>query len=253
MIVTITEKLTRLTKGKNKAELARRAGLKPTTISDYIAKEYAPRSDIALKMARALEVPVDWLIDDAQDWPPPPQQSVSALSTEDLAHELGRRMRPVGTEMFIGINRAQRADWVATAKLLLSTEIDAPLPSKVRRLIELPGELGTLRRHLRHYDPRFVVGEDTPPELAKDVQRTFETGIMDLLIWHRNLDDYQRGYRQAAALAGLFLEPTEYRPEWFAEIFAQTKAKIAAELAALPSEKPALPPSLSRKRDHKQR
>ena len=68
--MTITEKLRRLGEDANKSRIGRRCGLGATTISNYIARGALPRCDIALKMARAFHVSVDWLIDDQQDWPP---------------------------------------------------------------------------------------------------------------------------------------------------------------------------------------
>ena len=65
-----TEKLRRLTRDMNKSRIARRAGLSTTAITDYLSKRYAPRADTALRLARVLNVSLEWLIDDAQSWPP---------------------------------------------------------------------------------------------------------------------------------------------------------------------------------------
>lgn len=68
--MTFTEKLARLTEAYHKNRLSRRCGLPSTAITDYINKGTTPRSDNALKIARALGVSVEWLIDDEQEWPP---------------------------------------------------------------------------------------------------------------------------------------------------------------------------------------
>lgn len=73
-----TEKLRLLTDGQNKARIGRCSGLGTTTISNYIAKGSMPRADIAVKMASALNVPIDWLCDDDRDWPPPSSTEPSA-------------------------------------------------------------------------------------------------------------------------------------------------------------------------------
>lgn len=235
--MTFTTKLEKLTADRDKRQTSVAAGLPATAISNAIAKGHTPRSDTALRLARAMDVPVEWLIDDEQDWPPPKQQSIASLSTEELTHELGRRMQSVGIEMLILIHRAWQVDWVSLAKVLLAADVNAPLPAKVQKLIEIPGQLNSLERHFRHYDPEFTVGDDAPAELLKEVKSPAEFGMIELMIWHRNFDD-TRGYRQAASLAGLFLAPPEYRPPWFAENVAHTKAEAAAALAALPPEKP---------------
>lgn len=68
--MTLHQKLERLTRDMNKAAVARRVGLKATTISDYLRYRWMPRADIAFKFAIALGVSADWLLDDAKGWPP---------------------------------------------------------------------------------------------------------------------------------------------------------------------------------------
>ena len=69
-MLTFTEKLKRLMEEQNKAQIARRAGLSPTAIHDYLTRGYMPAADSALRLARALGVGVEWLVDSEQDWPP---------------------------------------------------------------------------------------------------------------------------------------------------------------------------------------
>jgi transcriptional regulator with XRE-family HTH domain len=68
--MTFTEKLSRLVADRNRAAVARNAGLPPNAVSDYVNKGYTPRADTAFRLARALNVSVDWLLDDQQGWPP---------------------------------------------------------------------------------------------------------------------------------------------------------------------------------------
>ena len=96
--VTFAEKLAKLTEDDNKSKVAAKAGLPPTAISDYINKGNIPRSDKALALAKALRVPLEWLVDDAMDLPVPPElkpaaPSASMLSDDDLLFELARRYR----------------------------------------------------------------------------------------------------------------------------------------------------------------
>jgi hypothetical protein len=66
----INDKLKFLFAEINKAKAARSVGLPVSTISSYIAQGSMPRADIALKIARASGVSLEWLVDDAQGMPP---------------------------------------------------------------------------------------------------------------------------------------------------------------------------------------
>jgi len=68
--MTFTEKLRRLTEDRIKTKICRRAGLSANAINDYVSKGYLPRIDTAVRLAKALEVSVSWLIDDTKEWPP---------------------------------------------------------------------------------------------------------------------------------------------------------------------------------------
>jgi transcriptional regulator with XRE-family HTH domain len=68
--MTFAEKLRAVSEGVNKARAGKAAGMRSTTISNYIATRSIPRADIALKLARALGVSLEWLVDDAQGMPP---------------------------------------------------------------------------------------------------------------------------------------------------------------------------------------
>jgi len=138
IFVRITEKLRRLTEDKNKAEVARKAGLKATMISDYISKEYVPRADIALKMARALQVPLEWLVDDAQDWPPPKpkeQPSVRDIADSELLREVATRERHAILEFYEAAEGAESIDWKRATEELESLQAADPLPDRVQQAI----------------------------------------------------------------------------------------------------------------------
>lgn len=68
--MTFADKLQKLLEDRSKPKVARRAGISPTAVYEYISKRYIPRAPVALNLARALNVSVEWLIDDEQGWPP---------------------------------------------------------------------------------------------------------------------------------------------------------------------------------------
>ena len=90
------QKLRQLRKGRPYAEVARAADCSPPTIRQI---EGGTRQDPSFRtiarLAKYYEVPLDWLADDSQKWPPPltPQQKAedivrAALTKEGLAGEL---------------------------------------------------------------------------------------------------------------------------------------------------------------------
>lgn len=68
--MTITQKLKRLCEDRNRSAVARRAGIRPVILHRCIRTNQKPRYDTAVKIAHAIGVSVDWLLDDAKDWPP---------------------------------------------------------------------------------------------------------------------------------------------------------------------------------------
>jgi transcriptional regulator with XRE-family HTH domain len=64
------EKFQRLMEDRNQAAVARRAGITRMAVAGYLAGAYAPRTKTAVRLARALNVEISWLIDDSATWPP---------------------------------------------------------------------------------------------------------------------------------------------------------------------------------------
>ncbi|HUO07065.1 MAG TPA: helix-turn-helix transcriptional regulator [Phycisphaerae bacterium] len=67
--MTLHEKLERLTETANRSAVSRKAGLPATTLNSMLARHSMPTVDTIVKLARALEVDVAWLIDDQKMWP----------------------------------------------------------------------------------------------------------------------------------------------------------------------------------------
>ncbi|HEX4055988.1 MAG TPA: helix-turn-helix transcriptional regulator [Tepidisphaeraceae bacterium] len=120
--------------------MARKADLPPNAVSDYINKNYLPRVDTALALARALNVPLDWLADDRQDWPPPAKwDAYAAENLPDglLMREVCRRLRLASLDIKDLIEKAERVDWVSISKLILEQPEGSPLPPSIAPEIDL--------------------------------------------------------------------------------------------------------------------
>lgn len=124
------EKLRRLTAETSKARVAKAAGLPSAAISNYLSKRQMPRGDNALSLARALDVPLDWLLDDAKGWPPPENKrpAVTDLTDDELMLEVARRHRLAVLHFLNLCDRAAKVDWKGVAEQLAELPPDAELP-----------------------------------------------------------------------------------------------------------------------------
>lgn len=78
------DKLLKLVASEPIAKVARRAKVSPSTISNLVNRGSIPRADNALLLARALNVPLEWLVDDLQGWPPPPPNAGPLEQAQEL-------------------------------------------------------------------------------------------------------------------------------------------------------------------------
>lgn len=100
--MVLYEKLRRLLaeKGWPQAELARKASVCPSNLSNIFHRANNPQLSTALRIARALDVPLEWLADDAQEWPPPkPGCPVDQL--KNLLQLAFRDIMPVATATIV--------------------------------------------------------------------------------------------------------------------------------------------------------
>jgi transcriptional regulator with XRE-family HTH domain len=105
------DKLSQLAADENKARLSRAAGLPPNAINDYINKGHRPGIDNALALAKVLKVPLEWLVNDAAEWPPPESNSghqASLVSDRELMLEVARRHRLELVRTLEAVEIAQR-------------------------------------------------------------------------------------------------------------------------------------------------
>ena len=157
------EKLAQLTDGKNKQRIGRDAGLPPTAISDYIAKNHIPRADTALKLARALKVPLEWLVDEAQEGPPPsasnssPESILPNIPFGPLIRELARRYRLDALDVRQKLHDARKVDWSKVFADVQALPADAPISRELTRHLKLAEEvtIGVLTTTTR-YDIRLA-------------------------------------------------------------------------------------------------
>ena len=113
--MNFTEKLKRASADLNKSKAGERVGLKADTISSYITKKAIPRLDTAVKIARALSVPLEWLADDSQDWPPP-QPSPALPAVLDDPARLADLLDLLGVAMNLAARQLRQSPGQAKAK-----------------------------------------------------------------------------------------------------------------------------------------
>ena len=127
--MTVGEKLKRLTEGKNRAEIARRADVPAQSLTNYVVRETEPSASAALKLARALEVDLAWLVDDSADWPPPKlteAKSIRSFTDRELMAELAHRQRLNELDLLQSVDAARRLNWRAALAELKAAS--GPLP-----------------------------------------------------------------------------------------------------------------------------
>ena len=113
-----------------------------------------PRADIALKLARAAGVPLEYLLDDSLD-APPPKDALTALSTAELKAELGKRMfQNIADRWLSDLKRAEETDWIEVGLLLCDSDPRKDIPANLEIAL-LPLKLNGLIDDLRQFDPRF--------------------------------------------------------------------------------------------------
>jgi transcriptional regulator with XRE-family HTH domain len=145
--------------GLNKARAARDASLPESTISSYLSKRASlPRIDIAVKIAKALRVPVEWLGDESQDWPPPVLEpdTLFLASDHELLVEVARRFRLVAVRLYDELERAKEIDWTRIAAEILKVPLDEKIPQNLQRTARIPHTISALAEEVIRFDPSLV-------------------------------------------------------------------------------------------------
>lgn len=177
--MTFHEKLRRRVQEKigNKAKAARDAGLPESTISSYLSKHASlPRIDIALKIARAIDVPLEWLADDSKDWPPPKAEEIPPLmkvSPNDLMFDVARRHREIALDLLRNFDAAASIDWEKAAMDFGRLPPNKPLPSHIARAVSILQSIElSFNSYRQTFDPIFyaTVHHNELPGSDRDVQ-----------------------------------------------------------------------------------
>lgn len=112
--MTVAEKVEKALAARqwSQSKLARAAGTTPPSIS-RIVNGAEPAAGLAFRIAKALEIPIAWLLDDARDWPPPSDASGhSAADCLDRAIILKRRIAAIYAELqsaFDGVSKGMES------------------------------------------------------------------------------------------------------------------------------------------------
>jgi len=151
-----SEKLLKLLHGTKATAVAQAAGVGRTAISKYLHNDSMPSADAALRLARHFRVPLEWLVDDAQDWPAPASENryVSDVSDEELMTEVGRRYRLQILSLHSHLDEWSELNWIAEARALYSITADQPVPPDLAQLMSNVGFCCMAAEEMRfHFDP----------------------------------------------------------------------------------------------------
>ncbi len=152
-------------------------GLPDSTINNYLAKnDSLPRIDIAAKIAKAIRVPLEWLADDAAEWPPPDagaKNTPTQLSDRELMLEVGSRWGRAAMGLYDAFDRAQRVDWAGVQKEFRKWRDGEPLPAALKEIECLIREVAALQYLVViQFDPQQFCGplmEQTKSEFTHNL------------------------------------------------------------------------------------
>lgn len=175
-----TEKILALLQGKNASHLSESVGLHKSAIRDAANNEQLPRVDKAIKIARALNVPADWLFDDAQDLPAPDRPTLATYTDQAVTSDLARRrelIRQSMHEVAASFTPARKARLISLAKTGVKTDTDrADMDAGKRDL----ARLHSLNNQLEWLDPDKLHPPKAKVVTVQDLLKDWDSGILNV-------------------------------------------------------------------------
>ncbi len=218
----LSEKLSALLNGKDRAEVASKCGVTASSLNNYLYRNSEPASSTALKLARALNVPMEWLIDDEQNWPPPsdlPASKTATLSPDDLRLALGEHLRPAAVRLTSVMREAWEVDWMATAQAFVAAAQEGrQLTPDELAVAELPEKLQSLTDDLEAFDPTGKFGADASVYSLLTLAREF------------HLICKVPGFSEAAQMAWALTFPDKHRSPSHAKTVSVNAEEVLRKL-----------------------
>jgi len=241
-VMEFTEKLKRLAERIGKAKLARAAGLPSTAVSNYLFKGQMPRADNALALARAAGVPLDWLIDEKQDWPPPKPGAVSpqGFSDEDLMREVCRRAKLEALRVSHELERLEKVNWPAFVREVAAIHPSSPLPAKLGAISHLVEAFPSIPARVQRYEPSFA-SHYFPDEFIAGAEGSLSTNLSaDALLSRSRQLHSSAGFSQAEGVLIVRRESLSEREkeEEIGEILRELEPPPKGERSGRKSMKP---------------
>lgn len=139
MSQNFSEKLDRLIGERSIAEVARASDVPWNTVSDALKKGQIPRAPTLLKIARALDTPIEYLVDDDApvDHPPTKVELVERLGDEHVMAYVADRYQREADRLDGFLKRVEKIDWPAVAERLEAGEGDGMTEAALRVAVVL--------------------------------------------------------------------------------------------------------------------
>jgi transcriptional regulator with XRE-family HTH domain len=224
------DKLERLIreKGLGQTDVAEKAGISPTAMSNYLNRGSTPGVDSALRLARALGCSLEWLVDDSMDWDAPP--SAKEIPDSVLASELAARYLAAAVRMRSDLEKSKSIDWPSVAMALAVAPADGTIPSEIQPAIALFNSIMQARFMLLRFD---IVRN--PHSFAPSPSREFRA---DELSQSRLFGELSRQFESLPGLSAVgsivnYREVIPNEGQYLPEAVALVKKKFAAEMDKL--------------------
>lgn len=151
------EKLSKLIdrRGGSQSDFAASLDIPRQKLHTYL-RGAIPPPDLLLKIAEQNSVTVDFLLDDAKEWPPPIKsaQSLAGVPTFELMIEVARRYVSEAAKSLATIRRADACVWENVARAMLENGIEK-LGKSDRERLDIAVEFWRVAATLEQFDPSY--------------------------------------------------------------------------------------------------